>query len=188
LADYFSQNGIDLFQKFPNTTRDSDDKISPVTLASVNDLILIKECKTIYVKFLLTHPLYLVGAPLNQVHSLISPVSTEYEYRYEPRPTYPWVVVLTNIIFPQTDWVLLIGIVVILIGLLFARSESRPFLWFLLILDLSVIPLAILIWQADSMEIERHAEQLMIQSRLGFWLPLVYVIDCILGKYSPKEE
>ncbi|MCX6053352.1 MAG: hypothetical protein NTZ74_00260 [Chloroflexi bacterium] len=184
LADFFMKNGVDLFQKFPNTSTDPLAEQLPATLASINDLAFLKECKAIYVKFLVTHPLYLISAPLNQLNSLISPDSTEYEYRFEPKPTYPWVVALTNIGYPRSNWVLAIGIIAALVGLFIARPEARPFLWFLLVLNLSVIPLALLIWHADTMEIERHAEHIMIQTRLGFWLSLVFLIDCILARFN----
>ncbi|MHC1740432.1 MAG: hypothetical protein AB9897_04905 [Anaerolineaceae bacterium] len=186
LVDYFSENGIDLFEKFPTPLTTSKTGISITSEKSAQDLYLMNTSKKVYLKFLLTHPGYLIAEPFNNLDSLINPISTEYRYSF--KVTMPWVNSLSNIIYWNSSWVLLLGILFCAISLKMAAASDRALLWMILFLLLSVIPIALLIWHADTFEIERHAEQIMIQTRLGFWLAGLCSIDDIVTKFGYRKN
>jgi hypothetical protein len=50
-----------------------------------------------------------------------------------------------------------------------------------LALFLSAYPLAILVWQSDPTDIERHALQIAVQLRLASWVVIALILEQCIG-------
>ncbi|RJQ48961.1 MAG: hypothetical protein C4538_02915 [Nitrospiraceae bacterium] len=138
--------------------------------------------KSTYIKFLVTHPVYLFIKPLHEFQDMF--FSSRLIY-YAPKGfteskfgklvdyisawgLYPAYVFLTGVFFGLT--------------LLFAISKRSLISWVPLVSILLVYPLAVLVWHGDSHEIDRHMLPIVVQARLGFILLFLFAIDAIISE------
>lgn len=142
--------------------------------------------KSTYIKFLLMDPLHSMRLPLDHIHQLISPDSSEY--RTPTKSTPRWLIQTSNIMYTKMTEFLLIGLFVLcILTLITARIQFlRPWWlvpWFLL---LTAYPLMFIIYHGDAIELERHAMQVGLQLRLAGWMMLVYLLDAWVLYSDPK--
>ena len=97
------------------------------------------------------------------------------EYRLRERPDPAWAVLISDLMFPtQTEFLLATALLASLV-LLSAKIRNRAFPLPATGLALMVLsyPLAVVIWHADTIELERHSYQLALQLRLAAWLLVI---------------
>jgi len=177
---FFKNEGFDLFENTPYLMDPLAFKKTPISLDPVIKSEKLKNAKTIYTKFLLTHPKYTFFNPFSDYNNIYNPDNLPYRYPVEETPG--WVTKITNIGYPKGIWVLAVGIILCFVSLVFSKRNFRPAILVILFLILSCIPLGILFWLSDSIEIQRHSQQLFIQSRIGFWLSILFVFEWLIGR------
>ncbi|MBI4707196.1 MAG: hypothetical protein HY761_04660 [Candidatus Omnitrophica bacterium] len=138
--------------------------------------------KSTYVRFLITHPVYLFVRPLHDLHDMF--FSSRLIY-YAPKG---YVQTKLGKLFDYASawglypvYIFLTGILVGL-NLLWACSKKSPVSWVPLIMILLVYPMAVLVWHGDSHEIDRHILPVVVQARLGFVLLLLFALDAVCKK------
>ena len=150
--------------------------------------------KTTYIRFLLSHPLYLITAPaLEFTDIFLKDMSWFFSGHFKRilRP-YPRITIrLNDRLAAATAYLLLVGYGVT-IGLIFFLYWYRllhgsPWLAVPLIMILLSIPHLWLVWHGDAMEVRRHSLTAIIQAWLGFALLSIYLLD-LLGAYAAGEE
>lgn len=177
LPKYFLVNGIDLFKMFPDPETPTRTSLSSTSEQNSKNLVLMQQIKNMYMKFLVTHPIYSFTNPWENRNGIISPSQTAERYNFTGTPD--WVTKLSNTIYPLSSAVYPTGILLIIISLVIAPDKERVLKFCSLFLFLSVFPIGWFIWHADTIEIGRHCEQFMIQSRFAFWLSIVFILDCL---------
>lgn len=145
--------------------------------------------KSTYLRYLLTHPRYLLLKPLHDLQDML--FSSRLIY-YAPKgfiqssPGKLFDAVSAWGLYPV--YIFFTGILVGL-NLIFVFSKKSTTLWVPLIMIFLVYPLAAIIWHGDSHEIDRHVLPVVVQARLGFILLLLFVVDTILsGRYLTKRQ
>lgn len=141
-----------------------------------------------YLRYWLSHPVEAIRLPLTDAGQLLSPDSTEY--RGDGAATPGWLRLLSAVFFPLSDEALLLmGAGIALAILMLKRLKSSEKWWNvpLGLLGLSV-PMMFLVWHGDSIEIERHAFQIALQIRLGFWLLVAAVANAYIGSWLFKTR
>jgi hypothetical protein len=132
--------------------------------------------KGTFTKYLLTHPSYLATGPARDHQVLTSPDVSYYApdaYRFvlvssSSRLLPPWAV--------AAAWILVVaGLGVVLIR----RQSRRAVYWPGLICLILTVPLAILVWHGDAMELERHSVQTAAQLRVGLCLGALAIADAL---------
>lgn len=143
--------------------------------------------KGVYLKFLVSHPIYTVLSPLYDWQQLISPNSTEY--RTILRATPKWEETLSAVLFPTSALVVAgLGISTFLYTLLAWRRRHDRTLVIPGLLFLTCLPLLGIVWHADTLEIERHATQIALQIRLAVWMTLLIGADRALLARFPRSD
>jgi hypothetical protein len=177
LSQYFYSKGIDLFYIFPNPAEVTKTSISETTELNSKNPEIMANSKAIYTKFLVSHPGYSFLAPLNEIQTIINPYPTDYRYNVNGTPD--WVNKLSDSIYPSSYLIYPIGLLLVVSTLVFAPNQNLLLKYLILFLFISIIPIGWLVWHADTLEIPRHSEQIMIQSRIGFWLSILCFLDCV---------
>lgn len=144
--------------------------------------------KATYIRYLLTHPKYLIAKPLPDLHRMMFSGQVPY---YAPKgfksplqhrlfdylsswSLYPVYVFLSGVLFG--------------LNLIYATSKKFTAAWVPLIMMLLVIPFANLTWHADALEIERHVLPVAIQARLGFIILFFFAVDVTLSEHVPNSR
>jgi hypothetical protein len=182
---FFAQKGIDLAQFSACATINLEKTNNECEVIIQSNKELIENSSTLYYQFLITHPGYVLSAPLKSLSSLLSPISTEYRHTLKITPE--WIYFLGKTFTPIGNWVYPATIVFSIIGLTITAKEKRKPYLILAFLFLSIFPMALLIFHADTLEIERHAQQLFLQSRLCFWLSCILLVDALKSQQRNKR-
>jgi hypothetical protein len=139
-----------------------------------------KSGKTTYVKFLITHPIYLFLSPIKNISGMLSDRMSRYKTKSTPSGFN------NNIFdFKITTYFYLLVLFGSIISLFFLRNKYKN--QFLLIkMSLAIIiltfPTILIIWHADPLALNRHGLNVAIQFRLGLLISLVAGLDAILLK------
>lgn len=186
LSAYFADNGFNLIENRPYLMdplafKDVD---NPLDLSIKTEKL--KSAKTIYARFLLTHPRYSFTAPFSEFNNIYNPDNLPYRYNLIGTPA--WIYQLTNLVYPKGLWVLAVGLICSTLCLVFSGPKFKPGIFIIFILILSDIPLGMLYWHSDSVEIQRHSQQLFLQSRIGFWLSILLLIECVLERIFARRS
>ena len=184
MQEFFKSRGVDLAAK---TSYLRDPQVfgdEPVELADKDQVL--QQVKTIYAKYLLSHPKYSIMQPLPAFKGIMTPLNTEY--RYTQKPTPAWVTAITDFFYPKGSWVYLAGIVCLCVCFFLSGRKVTSASGLILFLILSVFPLGLLVWHSDTMELDRHAQQFMIQSRIGFWASILLLLDAFITKLTKISE
>ena len=147
---------------------------------------MLKNGNSVYFQFLISHPKVLFGEPIANRNVLIA--GGEYLIVLPPGYNVPpaWVL-LTNITNPK-DLTLFIIWVISVAGLAIIVTPWKTVVkkWALpLLLTLICAPAAIIIWNIELMEVERHALLIGVQFHLALWLLLLLSADLIANKTQP---
>jgi uncharacterized membrane protein len=188
--EYFSENGMPVtpeLMALSGKNANSDN----YAIINTNELKkfsrwLFNDAQNVYVRFLLTHPVYAITSPLVDIKALLG-----YDYFKGFRipnyvPTMPALV--NDLIYPVSWfwpylWVSLLAAGFILV--LNLRTKERVY-WISVAFLLLALPQLYLIWHGDALDVERHAVVMNIQFHLGIlWLVIIY-IDRVIAK-TPRS-
>jgi hypothetical protein len=175
LTQFFINNGLDLNKV----------DINLLNQPKAQQMAFYQKTKTIYTKFLISHPLYVLK-PFSEINSLISPSNLSYLHN-PPEPTN-WERRLSNIIYPKNNIIYPIGIILCILTIVINKYKFKVGDFVVAFLILSVIPLSLLIWHSDTIEIPRHAEQFLLQSRMGFWMSILFFLDALENKFWKENS
>ena len=132
-----------------------------------------KNGKSTYLQFLASRPAQTLGKPIQRAGSMVNVDSSEYRLRERPDPA--WAVLISDLMFPTRTEFLLGFALLAPVVLLSTKNRLRTFQLTVTGLALMVVsyPLAVVIWHADTIELERHSYQLALQVRLAAWLLVI---------------
>jgi hypothetical protein len=141
---------------------------------------MLQDGRRVYYQYMFLHPRYAFGEPLEDINKLVSPDSTEYRARLNPEPS--WVEAARPFLYPQSLVVVAIWLIALLIGAAWLASRKAFDSRFVVpcFLLASSIPMMLIVWHGDAIEVERHAQQLHLQIRLGLWMLSAFLIDGII--------
>ncbi len=134
-----------------------------------------------YAKFLITHPLDSVIAPLQQLPSILSGDNLEYHLPRFGVPTIPfWLQTLTVRFYPRNASALWSFLGLMSFGSVvyfFSKRELSSAWLTVAVFLLSLYPLMFIVWHGNPIEIERHAAPVGIQFRLAGWMAVALLLD-----------
>ena len=136
---------------------------------------LFMDGKTVYTKFLITHPIYTLTLPLVNVNEMLAVDFSQLIPGY--KPVLPAIV--NELFFPVRWFWVYLGLAVLLFLILLwkqRREESRAF-WLIVLFFVFSIPYLYLAWHGDALDLARHAAVANIQFHLGVWLLFVFYLD-----------
>ncbi len=145
---------------------------------------MLKSAKKVYIQFLLTHPIYTLKSPWENLETMLSPKSVE---SYAPEKYAPFMAWLFGgVFYPNSLWLLLLLALLGVIGIKFSLKKGSVF--FLIFgLLLLFFPHFYLAWHGDALEVARHAIQASIALRLALWLLLFLSADAFLLPANKDE-
>jgi len=127
--------------------------------------------KRVYTKFLLTHPLYAITAPLEDLEPLLT---SNFEGMV-PKYTLALPNPINEFFYPIRFFRLYFWTSLVMVFFTFARnyrSNNKTF-WTVFIFWLISIPYLYLTWHGDAHSVVRHVVIANIQFHLGIWLVLL---------------
>jgi hypothetical protein len=136
---------------------------------------LFMDGKTVYTRFLITHPIYTLTLPLVNVSEMLAVDFSQLIPGY--RPALPAIV--NELFFPVRWFWFYLGLSVVFIGIILwkqRREGSRAF-WLIVLFIIISIPYLYLAWHGDALDLARHAAVANIQFHLGTWLLFVFYLD-----------
>lgn len=141
----------------------------------------------VYYRFLIQNPWYFIGEPLQDLSKLVSPDSSEYRERFYPEPV--WIDATRNVLYPESLALLALWLLLLLIGIGWLISKKRigRQLIIPLFLLISFVPMMLIVWHGDAIEVERHAQQVHLQLRLGLWIVTLIIIDRLISTRLPSK-
>jgi hypothetical protein len=150
---------------------------------------MLKNGNYVYLQFLISHPKVLFGEPIANRNELIT--GGEYlivlPQGFNPPPVWQQ---LTDITYPK-DLTLFIFWVISVVGLAIIvtpwKAELKKWAFPVLLLVIC-IPAAIVTWNIELMEVERHALLIGVQFHLALWELLLISADLIAQKTLPINE
>ena len=153
-----------------------DDDFALFNSMALNDAEnwMLKSGKKVYIQFLLTHPIYTLKSPWENLEILLSPKGIE---SYAPAQYVPFMAWLFGgLFYPNSLWFLFFLALLSLMSIKFS-TENTPYFWLLLGFLLLFFPHFYLAWHGDALEVARHAIQASIALRLALWLLLFGSVD-----------
>lgn len=147
------------------------------------------EGKRAYVRFLLSHPTWLLEAPMTDGNSLFASTAS---LAGEPLRSHGFRTFLPasieDMLFARTIAHTAGMAMLVLLGVALACAARWPRSGWLVPLGLVILawPHALVVWHGDSMEVTRHALQMNVQLRLGAWVLALYVIDSIAARRTQR--
>ncbi len=132
-------------------------------------------------QFLLSRPVFFFTAPWQDFWQITNGDYTVY--RTVISSPNSLTVFLTALFYPRTTWWPYLTAILILITIIAVwKSKDRKAIWSVtLVLFLLAYPLAILVWQSDPTDIERHALQIALQLRLASWIAIALILEQCIG-------
>jgi len=141
---------------------------------------LFNDARNVYVKFLITHPVYAIKSPLAEIQTLLG---SDHMLGI-PVPDYvPVLPSQVNELFYPVSWFwVYLWLSLISTGFIFATGlrTSKSIYWFILAFLLLSIPHLYLVWHGDALDVARHAVLANIQFHLGVWLLIVLYVDRVI--------
>ncbi|HTX89927.1 MAG TPA: hypothetical protein VMC09_01810 [Anaerolineales bacterium] len=133
--------------------------------------------KNVFVGYLLSRPGYTLFAPFEDIQIWMNGTNTLYRKILTPTPFR--ITLLSDLIYPTWKWTpLLFLFLFVICSWSVWKSRGREMIWWLiLILFLSIYPLALVLWHTNPEDLERHAFQIVLQVRLASWMTIALLID-----------
>jgi hypothetical protein len=147
---------------------------------------LFRDGKTVYAKFLISHPVYTLTMPLLNMDEMLAVDFSNIIPGY--RPILP---IITNEFFFPIGWFwIYLGMSALLFGLVLwqHRREATRAFWLMVLFFVFSVPYLYLAWHGDALDLARHASIANIQFHLGMWLVLVFSIDRILLSFRTRRQ
>jgi hypothetical protein len=147
---------------------------------------LFKDGKTVYTKFLITHPIYTLTLPLVNVSEMLVVDFSQLIPGY--KPALP--AIGNELFFPVHWFWVYLGLSVLLFVILLwkQRREASRAYWLIVLFFIFSIPYLYLAWHGDALDLARHASIANIQFHLGTWLLFIFFLDKNLAFLSPEEN
>ena len=142
---------------------------------------LYAEGRNVYVKFLLTHPRYVIESPLKNIEVLLGD-----DYLEEtPVPGYTPALpkIFNELLYPERYFRLYLWLSLFASGFIFAtnlRQKKRVY-WVVLLSLLLTIPHLYLVWHGDALDVARHAVVANVQFHLSIWSLIILYLDGLFG-------
>ncbi len=141
-----------------------------------------------YLKYLVSNPVKTISMPFIEYQKLLN--GTNIEYRY-PRdgvwPVSQTVTRLSIMMYTHNQGVSVLFFLLCIAGIIFLKRKGDPVWIFPAVLILSIVPMMLVVWHAEPMEIERHANQIGIVLRLTGWIGFLVILDEITGRIIAKS-
>lgn len=149
---------------------------------------LYTEGRDVYVKFLLTHPRYVIESPLENVEVLLGRDYFERIPVSEYTPALPTVV--NEVLYPEQYFQLYLWLSIFASGFIFATILRRKMRvnWVMFVFLLLAIPHLYLVWHGDALDIARHAVMGNIQFHLGIWLLIILFVDSLFSDHQRTQK
>ncbi len=136
--------------------------------------------KSVYLRYLLAHPLWLLGEPLRHLDDILTP-SNLHIY---PSPTFKPLLppLLTGFLSLGRNawflgWAAAAAMIAVTVAAVWKRSrpDSR---WLIVALVIALAyPHALIVWHGDAAEVGRHSITVNMQLRLGLWMLIWLAAD-----------
>ena len=137
---------------------------------------LYKHGKGVYLRFLISHPVYTLTDPWKNIGLLLEPKNLLSYAPSQYKPTQGWL--FGALIFPDSLWLVSMLALATLILTLKVKPWRDPRVFWLMLGSLALFfPRFYLVWHGDAAEVGRHAIQASIQLRLTLWLLLLLALD-----------
>ena len=132
---------------------------------------LFADGKNVYAKFLLTHPLYALTAPLKDIKPLLASNFEEMVPKYTPSLPNP----INEFFYPVRFFWFYFWASFIIVFFTFVKNyqKKNKVFWVVFIFWLISIPYLYLTWHGDAHSVKRHIVIANIQFHLGVWLLLL---------------
>ncbi len=149
--------------------------------------------KQSYMRYLISHHNIRINEPLTYLRSLFHPRISHYAPENFSPPLGVWFTILSHRqIWLYRLW--LSGLVLGTIGIVVLKQSRTCLILPILLLAIS-LPLAIIVWHGDAMELARHVFPVGVQLRLGLCILLLFLVDgtfvelrCRLSPDTEQQE
>ena len=177
--EYFAEHGMPLS---PKLMAFSGEWANTKDYAIINSLALkpfsvwlFTYGKSVYTKFLVTHPIYTITAPLAHLKVLLAFDFENFISQY----THPLPKIINGFFYPiRLFWVYLgSSFLVAILSIKKIFTAKKRVFWVVFIFWLISIPYLYLTWHGDAHSVPRHAIIANIQFHLGIWLLLLLNIN-----------
>ncbi len=145
---------------------------------------LFADGKRVYTKFLLTHPLYAITAPLEDIEPSLASSFEEMVPKYTPALPNP----INEFFYPIRFFWLCFWTSLVIVFFTFTRNfrgNNKTF-WVVFIFWLISTPYLYLTWHGDAHSVVRHVVIANIQFHLGIWLVLLINLNGV-GKQKKRN-
>ena len=146
---------------------------------------LYTEGRSVYIKFLYTHPSYTIESPLKNMDVLLA--DDFFERIPVPKYTPALPTIVNEILYPEQYFQLYLWLSLYTSGFIFAISlrQKRRVYWVVFISLLITIPHLYLVWHGDALAVARHAVIANVQFHIGIWALVILCLDGVVG--NPKS-
>jgi hypothetical protein len=146
---------------------------------------LREEGDDLYLRYLVSHPGYAIGAPLGDIVSWLSP--TDFRVG-PPRRLLP--VPVEELLYPPETFQLWFWLVVAAVGgLVTAGRLGARRIWVIpLVTVATAIGQGMVVWLGDTEDLDRHLVLTAIQIRLGLLLLVLFIADRVLTGLERDRE
>jgi hypothetical protein len=184
--EYFSENGMPVTPELMALSGQNAIN-NNYAIINTNELKkfsrwLFNDARNVYVKFLLTHPVYTITSPLMDIKALLGYDYLEGFHIPDYTPALPEQV--NGLLYPVGwFWPYLWGLL-LPTGFILAtnlRTKERVY-WIIVAFLLLSLPQLYLIWHGDALDVERHAVVMNIQFHLGILWLVIFYLDTMLTK------
>jgi hypothetical protein len=142
---------------------------------------LKREGKGVYVRYLLTHPAYLLGAPLKASQ----PMLDGKPRAYSKHPV--WTPAVVNALFRRGAFrIQAAALCVALVVALSTRARRHPLVLVAAGAAILVVPHAIVVWHGDAIELSRHGLMVWLQMVLALVLAVVGIADSLEARRTAR--
>jgi len=184
--EYFSENGMPVTPELMALSGQNAIN-NNYAIINTNELKkfsrwLFNDARNVYVKFLLTHPVYTITSPLMDIKALLGYDYLEGFHIPDYTPALP--TQLNNLFYPVSWFWIYLGVSLLAAGFILVtnlRIKERVY-WIVLAFLLLALPQLYLIWHGDALDVERHAVVMNIQFHLGILWLVIFYIDAVVTK------
>jgi hypothetical protein len=144
--------------------------------------------KYVYLQFLISQPKILFGEPVANKDVLLS--GGEYLFVLQPGYKAPpaWQQITDTTYTKDLTLFILWAVSMAGLAIFVAPFKTTLKKWsFPLLLLLICVPVGVVIWQSDLMNVERHALLIGVQFHLALWMLILFSADAIASKHQRED-
>ena len=188
--EYFAENGMPVTPELMALSgkNANDDNYAIINANELKKFSrwLFNDARNVYVRFLLTHPIYTITSPLVDIKALLG-----YDYLdgfHIPNYTPALPKQVNGLLYPVGWFWPYLWVSLLAAGFILAtnlRTKERAY-WIIVAFLLLSLPQLYLIWHGDALDVERHAVVMNIQFHLGILWLVIFHIDTVFMNTSPR--